>query len=86
MKITLLETDLLNGKRNAPSKCPIALAINRAFNGEATTHVYGGVMLLKTKEHSYRAETPNNITQFIREFDLGNNPELITFELNCKEL
>lgn len=87
LKITMQPEDLFYTVKNSPKRCPIAKAINRtlAENGmNIVTSAMNDVIYWHKGGYKYAVTAPKQVCEFIRAFDLGNSPELITFELELE--
>lgn len=81
LNITVLPEDLRNGKPKAYSRCPIALAINRALGNLCQARVGSYFISTFYEGVTYTGITPSTVYDFINDFDHGYRPDLITFEL-----
>ena len=86
MLIQVTRDDIRNGQPSRATKCPVALAINRAIHNDSkycTAGVCGAYISVYILGKMKRYYTPEPVKDFIRAFDTGKHCEPFIFELDA---
>lgn len=75
MKVTIKRKHIRNGQPNSPDYCPIAIALNEKFGGNAKVNE-DNLLLFGLNFH-----LPADAQYFIKRFDNGDPVKPFSFEL-----
>lgn len=78
--VDVTEDDILDGQRGSSNFCPVALALNRALNVESAA-VGGRFITFWKGYHFYHHRIPNELTEWVKNFDAANPVDPFTMEL-----
>lgn len=82
MKIEVTASDIKNGERESPSRCPIARALKRSTRHYWLVHEDGVRMLCEEQNGSgFEAWLPKKADTFVRRFDEGWKVRPFSFHL-----
>ena len=84
MLIEVTQDDIDNGRRNQPSRCPIALAIQRGTGYFVSAWIGQAVIRTQLPKASIEIPLPECVNQFIAAFDNGDDTAPFSFELPYK--
>lgn len=86
VNINITKTNIKNGERANPGKCPIANSLKENVKGIVSVHVLPDSIHLVVKENKehvgYTTKTPYTGNQFIKKFDDGKRVTPFKLELN----
>ena len=91
MKLTIeiTEDDIKRGKRCSLRRCPISLAVKRAYGGYCRVRVYNHAIIINKEGKSFRAKNPKIVKDFITNFDRRQRkipPKPFSFEADFSQL
>ena len=84
MKIQVTQSDIDNGVIRDCKYCPIALALQRAYNNPGLRANQG--TFYNDNPYTYLGAFPTKVIQFIEELDMGLKVEPFDFELEFEGL
>ena len=79
MRVQVTADDIVHGVRRNMCECPVARALRRAYGSELGVG-YGYIIHVPSR--AYLDLTPDDVTAFIRTFDMGDAVHPFEFELD----
>ena len=92
IEVEVSDRHILDGSRESPAYCPVALAIDEHLNDDYYPIVYSNIAIVRTRSevHPYRSTTarlPDHVGTWIGDYDTEahENPRGISFDLMVPE-